>query len=184
MEVENLDLFLSFLKENLKAEEYDPDAYLEKLIIHWGETGRTSFSLNAEETRSGAAATIGYEVRTLYFIRENGQEIPVEDLSEGYDIYRPVLRFSDAPASAAPEDKAAPHSAMNPLHLIRHKAGRTLRSVSDATGIAPEELLRYEEPGYPLEALPLGTAAAIAKALRVHAEDLLSCGPTMPAGRR
>ena len=62
---------------------------------------------------------------------------------------------------------------MNPLHLIRHKAGRTLRSVSDATGIAPEELLRYEEPGYPLEALPLGTAAAIAKALRVHAEDLL-----------
>ena len=53
MEVENLNLFLSFLKENLKAEEYDPDAYLEKLIIHWGETGRTSFSLNAEETRSG-----------------------------------------------------------------------------------------------------------------------------------
>lgn len=184
MELENLDLFLSFLDQNLKREAYDADAYLEKLIIHWGETGLTTFSLDADETRSGQAETIAYAVRTRYFIKENGQEIPIEDLSEGYDLYRPVLCFTAGQAAPEQPEPPAPHTALNPLHLIRHKSGIPLRTVSEHTGIAPEELLQYEENGYPLETLPLGTAAAIAKALHVHAEDLLSCAPTMPAGRK
>lgn len=184
MEIENIELFLSFLDKNLKNTPYDADAYLEKLIIHWGETGLTAYSLNGDETRSGQAETIAYAVDTRYFIKEGDREIPIEDLSEGYDLYRPVLRFTGEAPAPEPSESPVPHAALNPLHLIRHKSGIPLRTVSEHTGIAPEELLRYEENGYPLETLPLGTAAAIAKALHVHAEDLLSCGPTMPAGRK
>ena len=50
MEVEHAELFVSFLRRCLKTPPEDPDAYLERLIIHWGETGRETFSLGAEET--------------------------------------------------------------------------------------------------------------------------------------
>lgn len=181
MEIENETLFQSFLSKHLAGTDYDADAYLERLIIHWGETGEEAFSLPAEETASGKTETIVFSVKTRYFIKEGGQEIPVEDLSAGYDIYRPVLVFnSDEAVEVTP---TAPQSFLNPLALIRHRAGRTLKSVSDASGVSAETLLEYEKPGYDMSSIPLGTAAAIAKALGVHAEALLSCAPTSPCSR-
>ena len=181
MEVEHAELFVSFLRRCLKTPPEDPDAYLEQLIIHWGETGRETFSLGAEETASGAPETIAFSVYNRYFIRQDGREIPVEDLSEGYDLYRPVLRFT-SDASVPPEDSAVP-AHLNPIGLIRHRSGRTLRSVAQASGVDARKLIEYEKPGYPVASIPLGEAAAIARALNVHAENLLSCGPTAPRGR-
>ena len=45
MEFEQLERFTAFLKENLSAPDFDEDAYLERLIIHWGETGALHFTL-------------------------------------------------------------------------------------------------------------------------------------------
>ena len=53
MEFEQLERFTAFLKENLSTPDFDEDAYLERLIIHWGETGALRFTLSAEETVSG-----------------------------------------------------------------------------------------------------------------------------------
>ena len=170
MEFEQLERFTAFLKENLSTPDFDEDAYLERLIIHWGETGALRFTLSAEETVSGAPAHIAYK------------EIPVEDLDQGYDLYRPVLRFL-GPAETPEEESSTGGRALNPIALIRHKSGKTLKSVSALSGIDPERILSYEKPDYDIGSLPLSTAAALAKALNVHAEDLLSCAPTMPRGR-
>ena len=144
MERENEELFTAFLTHHLKDAAFDADAYLEQLIIHWGETGETTFTLNPEETASGLAETIPFSVKTRYFIRENGAEVPV----------------------------------------IRHRAGRTRRTLALLSGVSEETLERYEQPGFDLGQLPLATADAIAKALNVHAEDLLSCAPTAPRNLR
>ncbi len=181
MEIEHAELFASFLRQHLKTAPQDIDAYLEQLIIHWGETGEETFSLHPEETVSGKAETIAFSVKNRYFIRENGQETPVEDLSEGYDLYRPVLEFtSDQSTTPA---AVPPPAHLNPIGLIRYKSGQTLKSVAAASGIRAETLLEYEKPGYPIASIPLGEAAALAKALNVHAEDLLSLAPTAPRGR-
>ena len=182
MEFEQLERFTAFLKENLSTPDFDEDAYLERLIIHWGETGALRFTLSAEETVSGAPAHIAYTVDNRYFIREDGKEIPVEDLDQGYDLYRPVLRFL-GPAETPEEESSTGGRALNPIALIRHKSGKTLKSVSALSGIDPERILSYEKPDYDIGSLPLSTAAALAKALNVHAEDLLACAPTMPRGR-
>ncbi len=228
IEINNSELFHQFLEKHLKAATYDGDAYLEKLIIHWGETGEKYFTLPAEETVSGQEETIafsaktryyireggkeipiddlseGYDVekyftlpaeetvsgqeetiafsaKTRYYIREGGKEIPIDDLSEGYDVYRPVLEFTSAEA-VIPET-LAPSATLNPIALLRHKSGRTLKAVCATSGLSPETLLEYEKPGFNVGQLPLATAAAIAKALGVHAEALLSCGPAMPRNR-
>lgn len=181
MEINNSELFNTFLEKHLKADTYDSDAYLEKLIIHWGETGEEHFTLPAEETVSGAEETIAFSVRNRYYIFEGKKEVPVEDLSEGYDIYRPVLEFTSA-ESVVPEE-ISPTALLNPIALLRHKSGRTLSTVSAVSGLTPETLLEYEKPGFNVGQLPLSTAAAIAKALGVHAEALLSCGPAMPSNR-
>lgn len=182
MEFEQLERFTAFLKENLSAPDFDEDAYLERLIIHWGETGALHFTLSAEETVSGAPSHIAYTVDNRYFIREDGKEIPVENLDQGYDLYRPVLRFL-GPTETPEEESAIVGRALNPIALIRHKSGKTLKSVSALSGIDPEIILSYEKPDCDIGSLPLATAAALAKALNVHAEDLLSCAPTMPRGR-
>lgn len=182
MEIINEELFTAFLKRHLKQADFDADAYLEKLIIHWGESGEERFTLRADETRSGAPAAIAFAAKTRYYIRENGQEIPVEDLDEGYDIYRPVLEF--LPGEAEPEaEEAQPLPPLSPLELLRYKAGKSLREVSLLSGVSEEELARYEVPGYDMGSIPLATAAAITKALNVHAEALLSCAPAAPRGR-
>ena len=85
MEFEQLERFTAFLKENLSTPDFDEDAYLERLIIHWGETGALRFTLSAEETVSGAPAHIAYTVDNRYFIREDGKEIPVEDLDQAME---------------------------------------------------------------------------------------------------
>lgn len=185
MELENEELFTAFLTHYLKDAAFDADAYLEQLIIHWGETGETTFTLNPEETASGLAETIPFSVKTRYFIRENGAEVPVDDPDEGFDTYRPVLCFTTAEAVETPAPaEPVPHSALNPLTLIRHRAGRTRRTLALLSGVSEETLERYEQPGFDLGQLPLATADAIAKALNVHAEDLLSCAPTAPRNLR
>ena len=181
IEINNSELFHQFLEKHLKAATYDSDAYLEKLIIHWGETSEKYFTLPAEETVSGREETIAFSAKTRYYIREGGKEIPIDDLSEGYDVYRPVLEFTSAEA-VIPE-VSAPSATLNPIALLRHKSGRTLKAVCAASGLSPETLLEYEKPGFDVGQLPLATAAAIAKALGVHAEALLSCGPAMPRNR-
>lgn len=178
MELLNTELFFSFLEKNLKNPAFDADAYLEKLIIHWGETGETTFTLPAEETVSGTDVAIAFAAKTRYFIRENGQEIPVEDLENGYDIYRPVLEFTSAEAVVPIEIPV--QAQMNPIALIRHKSGKSLGLISKLSAISPEKLLAYEKPGYDIGSIPLSEAAAISKALNVHAEDLLTIAPTAP----
>lgn len=178
MEIIHSELFNAFLDKHLRADTYDPEAYLEKLIIHWGETGKEFFTIPAEETVSGKAETIAFSVKMRYYIFENGEMLPIEDLSEGYDLYRPVLQFTSSEPIEPTEIPPAAH--LNPIALLRHKSGKTLRSVCDATDIAPETMLEYEKPGFNTGSLPLSTAAAIAKALGVHAEALLSCAPAMP----
>ena len=178
MEINNSALFNAFLEKHLRADTYDMDAYLEKLIIHWGETGEEQFTLSAEETLSGKAETIAFSVKTRYYIYEDGKEVPVEDLSGGYDIYRPVLQFFSSETVEPVE--IPPTATLNPIALLRHKSGRTLKSICAATNLTPEALLEYEKPGFDVGQLPLSTAASIAKALGVHAEALLSCGPAMP----
>lgn len=182
MELVNTERFLSFLKKNLKDPSFDADAYLERLIIHWGETGETTFTLPAEETLSGSEVTIAFSAKTRYFIRENGQEIPVEDLDEGYDTYRPVLEFTSDEPVIPVEIPAQAH--LNPMALIRHKSGKSLGLIAKLSGIRPEQLLAYEQPGYDMGSIPLADAAAISKALNVHAEDLLSFAPTAPRSLR
>ena len=71
----------------------------------------------------------------------------MEDLSEGYDLYRPVLRFT-SDASVPPEDSAVP-AHLNPIGLIRHRSGRTLRSVAQASGVDARKLIEYEKPRLP-----------------------------------
>ena len=181
IEVQHSELFRAFLQKHLREKNFDGDAYLEKLIIHWGETGETFFALPPEETVSGEEVCLPFSVQSRYYIREGGQEIPVEDPEEGYDLFRPVLVFTTG--EAAPRREEIPVGKLNPIALLRHKTGRTLHAVSDATGIAPEELLRYEAQEFDVGQLPLATAAAIAKALGVHAEALLTCGPAMPLSR-
>ena len=182
MELQNPELFLSFLKKNLNSADFDGDAYLEKLIIHWGETGEASFTLDAGETLSGQPETIAFCVDTIYYIREGREKVIIEDLSEGYDGYDFRLRFT-SDASVIPEDIPIDRK-ISPLGLIRHKSGKTLRSISEVTGIDPETLLAYEQPTFDIGSLPLHTAADIAKALNVHAEDLLHCAPTAPRSLR
>lgn len=182
MEIINEELFTAFLQRHLKHADFDADAYLEKLIIHWGESGAEQFTLPPEETRSGHRATIAYAVKTRYFIRENGAEIPVEDLEEGYDIYRPALEFLPGEVEE-PVEEAAQMPPLSPLELLRYRAGKSLREVSLRTGVSEEELMRYEAPDFDTGSLPLATADAIARALNVHAEALLSCAPAAPRGR-
>lgn len=178
MELLNTELFFSFLKKNLKESSFDMDTYLEKLIIHWGETGETTFTLPAEETVSQADVSIAFHAKSHYFIFENGQEVPVENLENGYDIYRPVLEFTSDEAVVPTEIPAQAH--LNPMALIRHKSGKSLGLVAKLSGISPEKLLAYEQPGFDLGTLPLSEAALISKALNVHAEDLLTIAPTAP----
>ena len=185
MEIEHLDVFSAFLKQNLKTSDYDEDAYLEKLIIHWGETGETTYLLPAEETVSGQPEVIQFSTKTKYFIRENGEEIEVEDLDEGYDVYRPILVFDpDAlPAPLPEEQPVPPHSAINPMEVLMYKCGKSLKDVAAVTSIPTETLEAYMTAGYDMASIPLGQADAIAKVLNVHAEALLSCAPAAPRRR-
>ncbi len=184
MEIEHIEVLSSFLKVNLKALDFDEDAYLEKLIIHWGETGEETFTLAADETTSGKPEAIAFSVKTKYFIRENGEEIPIEDLSEGFDTYRPVLCFDAAAIPAAvPAPAVPPHAPINPMEVLRYKCGKSLKDVSALSGVSVEQLKKYETPGYDMASIPLGTASAISKALNVHAEALLTCAPALPRSR-
>lgn len=181
MEIINLSCFETFLREQLKDPEHDPDAYLEQLIIHWGETGSETFTLPPEATKSGTGASISYTAENRYFIRENGKEIPVEDLSEGYDVYYPVLVFHDSGAASAAAAEPAPAPVLlNPLVLLRHKSGHSRKALALLSGVEEEKLAQYEKPGYDMRTIPLGEASDITKALNVHAEALLSCAPAAP----
>ena len=181
MEVINLSCFETFLREQLKDPEPDTDAYLEQLIIHWGETGAETFTLPPEATRSGTGASLSYTAEARYFIREGGKEIPVEDLSEGYDVYYPVLVFHDSGSASVPAAEPAPAPVLlNPLALLRHKSGRSRKTLALLSGVAEEKLAQYEQPDYDMRTIPLGEASDITKALNVHAEALLSCAPAAP----
>lgn len=182
MEVINTSYFEAFLNEQLAEPHHDTDAYLERLIIHWGETGETSFTLPPEDTKSGTGASITFTAERRYFIREGGRDVPVEDLSEGYDVYYPVLVFHDSgSASPAAAKKDAPaQTLLNPLALLRHKSGRSLKALALISGVGEEKLARYEQPNYDMRSIPLGEASDITKALNVHAEALLTCAPAAP----
>ncbi len=183
MEIEHIEVLSSFFKANLKALDFDEDAYLEKLIIHWGETGEETFTLPADETISGKPEAIAFSVKNRYFIRENGEEIPIEDLSEGFDTYRPVLCFDKQAIPAPIPNTTSPHAPINPMEVLRYKCGKSLKDVSAASGVSIEQLQEYETPGYDMASIPLGTASAISKALNVHAEALLTCAPALPRNR-
>jgi hypothetical protein len=178
IELEHEEHFRSFLQKHLKAREFDFDAYLERLITHWGETGEEVFTLPPEETASGEAVSLSFAVGRRYFIREGKKLVPVENLDEGYDTYLPVLSFPTD--TAAEPEETAPAPLLNPMALLRHRAGKSLRDVAERTGIEPETLIAYEQPGRDMGQMPLGDASKIAKALGVHAEALLTCAPAEP----
>lgn len=63
MEFVNLEKFKAFLDENVKAEWYSFDAYLNDLVKDLGSNGSTNYELSPFETKSGRPEIYRYEYR-------------------------------------------------------------------------------------------------------------------------
>lgn len=69
--------FKEFLDNNVKAEVYNFDAYLDDLTTQYGNTGSTQYELSSSESKSGNPELFDYELEELQ--NETGYGIVDED---------------------------------------------------------------------------------------------------------
>lgn len=85
---ENKEKFREWLEQNLKADCFDFDVFLDDLDYKYSETASLDYELKSYETKTGQAACYSFEVKDLFYL--DGE---VVEEGEDYDDFERIFIF-------------------------------------------------------------------------------------------